>query len=36
VDGVHATDSLPNPRSRVSGAPALARGVRDLLQRLGL
>jgi ribose-phosphate pyrophosphokinase len=36
VDGVHATDSLPNPRSRVSGAPALARGVRELLERLDL
>jgi ribose-phosphate pyrophosphokinase len=33
VDGVHATDSLPNPRSVVSGAPALARGVRDIIER---
>lgn len=34
VDGVHATDSLPNPRSVVSGAPAIARGVQDLIQGL--
>jgi len=34
VDGVHATDSLPNPRSVVSGAPAIARGVKDLIQRV--
>ena len=34
VDGVHATDSLPNPRSVVSGAPAIARGVEDLIQRV--
>ena len=31
VDGVFATDSLPNPRSSVSAAPAIARGVRRLL-----
>lgn len=31
VDGVHSTDSLANPRAVISGAPALARGVRDLL-----
>lgn len=35
VDGVHATDSLPNPRSVVSGAPALARGIRELIERTG-
>jgi ribose-phosphate pyrophosphokinase len=34
VDGVHATDSLPNPRSVVSGAPAIARGVRELIERV--
>ena len=34
VDGVHATDSLPNPRSVVSGAPAIARGVNDLINRV--
>ncbi len=34
VDGVHATDSLPNPRSVVSGAPAIARGVRELIKRV--
>ena len=34
VDGVHATDSLPNPRSVVSGAPAIARGVEDLIKRV--
>ncbi|MDP6906581.1 MAG: ribose-phosphate diphosphokinase [Candidatus Thalassarchaeaceae archaeon] len=34
VDGVHATDSLPNPRSVVSGAPAIARGVIELLERV--
>jgi ribose-phosphate pyrophosphokinase len=31
VDGVHATNSLPNPRSSISGGKALARGVRELL-----
>ena len=34
VDGVHATDSLPNPRSNVSAAPALARGIQELLDGL--
>ena len=34
VDGVHATDSLPNPRSVVSGAPAIARGVQELIKRV--
>jgi len=31
VDGVHATNSLSNPRSSISGGKALARGVRELL-----
>ena len=32
VNGVHSTDSLPNPRAVVSSAPALARGIKELLQ----
>jgi len=36
VDGVHATGSLPNARDVISGGPALARGVHDILQQLGL
>jgi ribose-phosphate pyrophosphokinase len=36
VDGVHATGSLPNARDVISGGPALARGVEDILQQLGL
>ena len=32
VDGVHSTDSLPNPRAVVSSAPALARGIKELLR----
>jgi len=32
VDDVHTTDSLPNPRANVSAAPALARGVRKLME----
>ena len=32
VDGVHSTDSLPNPRAVVSSAPALARGIKELLK----
>ena len=32
VDGVHSTDSLPNPRAVVSAAPALARGLMELLE----
>ena len=32
VDGVHSTDSLPNPRAVVSSAPALARAIKELLQ----
>ena len=31
VDGVHSSDSLPNPRAVVSSAPALARGLRNLI-----
>ena len=34
VDGVYSTDSLSNPRAVVSGAPALARGVKKLLTTL--
>jgi len=34
VDGVHATSSLPNPRSVISGGPALARGVKEILSKL--
>jgi ribose-phosphate pyrophosphokinase len=34
VDGVHATSSLPNPRSVISGGPALARGVSEILAHL--
>ena len=36
VDGVHATSSLPNPRDVISGGPALARGVEEILQGLNL
>jgi ribose-phosphate pyrophosphokinase len=32
VDGVHSTDSLSNPRAVVSSAPALSRGVKQLLE----
>ena len=31
VNGVHSSDSLPNPRAVVSSAPALARGLQNLL-----
>ena len=31
VNGVHAANSLQNPRAVISGGPALARGVRSLL-----
>ena len=31
VDGVHSTDSLPNPRAVISAAPALARGLKELM-----
>tara|TARA_B100002052_G_scaffold287683_1_gene302874 strand:+ start:13556 stop:14494 length:939 start_codon:yes stop_codon:yes gene_type:complete len=34
VSGVHSTDSLPNPRANVSAAPALARGVKALLEQI--
>lgn len=34
VDGVHATSSLSNSRAVISGGPALARGVRELLETL--
>jgi len=34
VDGVHATSSLSNSRAVISGGPALARGVRNLLSTL--
>ncbi len=37
VSGIHATDSIArNPRAVVSSAPALARGVRSILERLNL
>ena len=36
VDGVHATVSLPNARDVISGGPALARGVNEILGELGL
>ena len=36
VDGVHATGSLSNARDVISGGPALARGVHDVLAQLGL
>tara|TARA_Y100000588_G_scaffold390599_1_gene496546 strand:- start:73 stop:1002 length:930 start_codon:yes stop_codon:yes gene_type:complete len=31
VDGVYTTDSLANPRASVSAAPALARGLKELM-----
>ena len=31
VDGVHSTNSLPNPRAVVSAAPSLARGLKRLM-----
>jgi|TARA_B110000914_G_scaffold76662_1_gene67398 ribose-phosphate pyrophosphokinase len=34
VDGVHATSSLANSRAVISGGPALARGVRNILREL--
>jgi hypothetical protein len=34
VDGVHSTDSLSNPRGVVSCAPALSRGVKQLLETI--
>ena len=36
VDGVHATGSLSNPRDVISGGPALARGVNQLMETLEL
>jgi ribose-phosphate pyrophosphokinase len=36
VDGVHATGSLPNARDIISGGPALARGVEQVMGELGL
>ena len=36
VDGVHATGSLANARDVISGGPALARGVHQLMDELGL
>ncbi len=34
VDGVYTTDSLPNPRASVSAAPALARGLSRLIEKV--
>jgi len=34
VDGVYTTDSLPNPRASVSAAPALARGLSKLMEKV--
>ena len=34
VDGVYKTDSLPNPRASVSAAPALARGLSRLIEKV--
>ncbi len=34
VNGVHSTDSLPNPKANVSAAPALARGVLELINQI--
>ena len=34
VDGEYTTDSLPNPRACVSAAPALARGLRSLMEKV--
>ena len=34
VNGVHSTDSLPNPKANVSAAPALARGVMTLMDQI--
>ena len=34
VDGVYTTDSLPNPRASVSAAPALARGLSALMEKV--
>ena len=34
VDGVYTTNSLPNPRANVSAAPAIARGIEEILEEL--
>ena len=34
VDGVHSTNSLPNPRANVSAAKALSRGVKRLIEHM--
>ncbi|MAK40503.1 MAG: hypothetical protein CL993_02100, partial [Euryarchaeota archaeon] len=34
VDGVYTTNSLSNPRANVSAAPALARGIEEILREL--
>ncbi len=34
VDGIHATSSLPNRRAVIKGGPAIARGVRSILDSL--
>jgi ribose-phosphate pyrophosphokinase len=34
VNGVYTTDSLPNPRASVSAAPALARGLSRLMEKV--
>jgi ribose-phosphate pyrophosphokinase len=34
VDGLYTTDSLPNPRASVSAAPALARGLSSLIEKV--
>lgn len=36
VDGVHATGSLSNAVDSIQGGPALARGVLQILEKLGL
>ena len=36
VDGVHATGSLSNAVDSIQGGPALARGVLEILEKLGL
>ena len=36
VDGIHATSSLNNSRSVISGGAALARGVREIIEQLGV
>ena len=34
VDGVYTTNSLSNPRANVSAAPALARGIEEIIREL--